>query len=154
LGKITKNPILIVGLISVVVCATIVAYLAMNQVFTTSEPEVEVNGTYQKFEDTSYAVVAAVTGLNFYKSKDTQSVSFYNDENNHYAEKITIYLPNGSVVYTSDYLQPGERVNEIKTVGLTDPGIYDGLIVYTFYTLDKHNFVSRLETSVEIRYIE
>lgn len=96
--------------------------------------------------------IPATTGFIFTHGKTTQDTSFHNPDGNPCAFLITVYLSDGTVVYRSELIYPGESVDGIELSSVLQPGTYmNALLVYDCYELgDNPMPITRCELPIEI----
>lgn len=95
----------------------------------------------------------AVTGLTFKEGSLEQSVDIPNVSSNEYAFIISIYLADGTEVFKSDYVYPGDTLTSIKLTTELKSGTYkNAVMLYRCYTTDtSHIAVSQCEFPIEIK---
>lgn len=121
-------------------------------------PDVIINGN----EDADYigtsssgVVIKATNGLELKSGTLSQTVDFENPNQNQCAITVSIYLSNGTCIYESGYIYPGETVSKIELSTELKSGIYaNALMYYRCYSTDKsHTAISQCEIPIEIRCI-
>ena len=131
---------------------------------TTNQNEVSVKEPEIKFtDDLGYVPPAsqkkvkieAKTGIYLESGYNLQALDFMNLSENNYDMKVMIYLGDGTLLYESGYIQPGEEIDNAEFRIVPERGTYsNALIVYKFYSPDsKHVYASQCETPVEIKVI-
>lgn len=124
---------------------------------TSVEPDIKFTDDlgYEQPEEQKKVKIEARTGIYLKYGKLLQSVDFINLSENKYDMKILIYLGDGTLLYESDYLSPGNSISEAMFRLVPERGAYtNSLIVYKFYSLDeKHRYASQCETPVEIKVV-
>lgn len=118
-------------------------------------PEVSFNGSldYKPFDSDTAIMIEAVTGFEFKSGTLSQSVNIHNLEVNTYDIVICLYLSDGTLLYESNYLSPGDSLSDIQISNPLEAGIYkNSVIVYRICTSDNtHSVVSQCEFPIEIR---
>lgn len=109
------------------------------------------NGYSQRGE-TGGILLKATTGFSFVSGTKVQEIDIPNDRANDCAFTLSIYLADGTEVFCSDYLYPGESLRRIQLSKELDPGIYkNALLIYQCYTISEpHCAISQCEFRVEI----
>lgn len=119
------------------------------------EPEVYVNGDigYEPVSDNNGMVLKAVTGIRLKADAIIQEFEIPNSSSNKYAISAFIILGDGTIIYESGFLYPGEIVEEIELYKSLDKGTYkNSILLYKFYTVDEpHTFISQCEFPIEIK---
>ena len=94
-----------------------------------------------------------VSGYVFKPDVTDQDIGFTNYNSNKYAIKAFLYLADGTGIYESKYMLPGETIGAISLSKPLKAGIYkNALLVYRFYTTDDaHTAISQCEFPIEIQ---
>lgn len=128
-----------------------------NSGVTSSIPEISVDGDigYSNIESDSDVLIHATTGFVFNAGSLEQKVCIENPSENMYDFVVSIYLGDGTLIYHSDYIHPGDSVTSIKTELELESGVYtNSIIVYRLCSTDNsHNVISQCEFPIEIRCI-
>lgn len=102
------------------------------------------NSTGMKFTATSGFVFAA--------NQIDQNARFVNHEDNPYPFKVMLYLADGTAVYESGYIHPGDSIEKIRLSQKLSVGVYKkALMVYRVYSSDLQNAISQYEFPIEIK---
>ena len=120
-----------------------------------SEPELRFNGVveYTEPKKSQNLRLMATNGLVFVNNLETQTVNFANDPSNPYAMKVSLYLGDGTILYESDEIKPGDTITDIKLLEMPRRGTYsNSLMVYRFYD-SRDGFVNQCEFPIEIKIV-
>lgn len=124
--------------------------------YTSQERAIEFEGDngYSEF-DNNNVKIDAVTGIAIYPDGTCPNIDISNDESNNYDEVVEIYLNDGTRLFKTDYLTPGDKLDSVvlNTNSIPHPGVYKGVAVYSFYTKDSHSFVNSCEIPIEINFV-
>lgn len=124
---------------------------------TPSIPEISFDGDigYSNIESDSDVLIHATTGFVFNADSLEQKVCIENPSENMYDFVVSIYLGDGTLVYHSDYIHPGDSVTSIKTELELESGVYaNSIIVYHLCSTDNsHSVISQCEFPIEIRCV-
>ena len=95
----------------------------------------------------------AVSGLVLKQGELEQNVKFANYKDNKFAFRLSMYLSDGTLLYESDYVNPGSELRHIKMSKGLNAGLYsNALLVYRVYsTDDAHTEITQCEFPMEIR---
>lgn len=81
--------------------------------------------------------IPGFTSLTFKKDQLNQSVNFRNPDINKCYFKLTLTLPDGEVLWKSDFLAPGENVTSIVLNRTLEAGVYEhAKLIYSCFSLD------------------
>ena len=147
--KSTKITLLIIVIISLCVLVS----EECSYIFAPGEPDIIVNGEigYEELTKPTGVKLKAVTGINFVAEQCDQTVDFSNEESNQYAIVVMILLGDGTILYESPQINPGESITEIRLSRGLAQGIYkNSLLVYKIYGKDG-TFINQCEFQIEIR---
>ena len=76
-----------------------------------------------------------------------QNVSFKNPESNRCYFVITLYMQDGSLLYKSDLIAPGETINRICLTQLLKTGVYENCVLnYACYSVDDFQQLNGINT--------
>lgn len=96
--------------------------------------------------------IEATSGFVMDAGVTTQSVKFNNSKSNNCAFIVILYLADGTEIYKSDYLYPGESIDEIELKQTLKVGLYkNALMVYQLYSTESHKPINRCEFPIEIQ---
>ena len=110
-----------------------------------------INDGYVSPSDSGVQIEAA-SGFIMNAGVTAQSVKFNNSRSNDCAFIVTLYLADGTEIYKSDYLYPGDSINEIELKRTLKAGLYkDALMVYQLYSIESHKPINRCEFPIEIQ---
>lgn len=159
----SKNKTII---IAIAVLFLVIALAIMHSLLTrnsedhgviSSIPEISFDGDvgYSKIESDSDVLIHATTGFVFNANSLEQKVCIENPSENMYDFVVSIYLGDGTLIYHSDYIHPGDSVTSIKTELELESGVYtNSIIVYRLCATDNsHSVISQCEFPIEIRCI-
>lgn len=120
-------------------------------------PDIGITGSTDYMPYTSGTVsIPAVSGLRFIYENQIQYVQFENPDTNPCCLQISIYLSDGTLVYTSSPLRPGDVLQEILPLVRLMPGIYrHSILVFDCMSLDEpYTPLMRCEFEIEIYVYE
>lgn len=122
--------------------------------YTTAKPGVSLSGDngYEGVHN-GYATFRAVSTMTFLNGDTVHYVGLRNEESNTCDEVVCIYLQDGTLLYRSGYIKPGETLEEAEFVFNGKSGTYHGMVVYEFYSCGSHAFLTQCECPVSIRVI-
>ena len=90
-------------------------------------------------------------GIYLAAGTNQQKVDFYNPESNNCLFKISLYLSNDYLLFESDLLKPGERLNDITINLKLEKCIYKNcVLVYQCYSLDGETPLNGSNQTIEI----
>lgn len=90
-------------------------------------------------------------GIYLAAGTNQQKVDFYNPESNNCLFKISLYLSNDYLLFESDLLKPGERLNDITINLKLEKGIYKNcVLVYQCYSMDGKTQLNSSNQTIEI----
>ena len=105
---------------------------------------------YEAYKNESISI-PGTTGLNFKSEQLSQTVDFYNPKNNPCYFVISLYLSDNTLIYKSDYLSPGEHINEITLNQKLKRGLYSNCrLLYECYTLENKSKLNSGDVKLEI----
>lgn len=147
--------------IAAIVVSIIVVVLMLNRCGSTPTssgdgdimPTIQFNSNdgYVSPSDSGVQIEAA-SGFIMDAGVTAQSVKFNNSKSNDCAFIVTLYLADGTEIYKSDYLYPGDSINEIELKRTLKAGLYkDALMVYQLYSIESHKPINRCEFPIEIQ---
>lgn len=101
------------------------------------------------------ATIPAVGSIQLHSDMFEQNVSLYNPEKNPCVFVISLYLGDGTKVFETEPLYPGDMVTKILTTVKLKAGVYhNAILVYDCYTADgAMTPLTRCELVVEINSI-
>lgn len=90
-----------------------------------------------KDSETEMIAIPGFESLSLEKNQSKQSVNFYNPEKNNCYFKLTLLLPDGTVIWKSKYIEPGNGIYEIDLDNPLEEGEYENAVLkYQCYTLN------------------
>lgn len=118
-------------------------------------PDISISGDLGYEPATADEVtIQATTGFVFQSRSLDQIVDISNPKKNKYGFVISLYLGDGTLLYKSTIVNPGERISHIELSKSLDNGIYrNSIMVYRFYSTDDLRPVSQCEFPVEIKSV-
>ena len=127
-----------------------------NDYYISELPEFQILGDvdYTAAGSTN-AVVTATTGLYFKSNSIDQDVQLGNSSGNPFWLIIELYLGDGTLLYKSAYLTPGESIDHIKLEQTLAPGVYHNcILVYTYCSRTVGNDpLTRCDMNIEITVV-
>lgn len=155
-----RNAIIIVIMLLLLFAVTIPIVLLCNHggnSYRPDLPDIKLNGDdgYSPNQTQQGIKLKGATGLVFEAGSLEQTVDIPNVSENEYAFVLSLYLADGTQIFKSDYIYPGDVLNAIKLNQTLRSGIYkNALMVYSCYTVDaSHIAVSQCEFPIEIKCI-
>ena len=114
-------------------------------------PEIKVNGDAGYSEDTVSGVkLQAVTGV-VIKDKQLQNFEIFNSKENSNFLQVIIVLGDGTDVYQSEFVDPGNMIQKISIDYPLKKGTYENAVfVYRIYDSEQ-NIVGQCEFPIEIK---
>lgn len=157
----SKNKTIIIAtavlflIIAIAIMYSLLTRNSENPSAISSIPEISFDGDagYSEIESDSDILIHATTGFVFNADSLEQKVCIENPSENMYDFVVSIYLGDGTLIYHSDYIHPGDSVTSIKTERELESGVYaNSIIVYRLYSTDtSHDVISQCEFPIEIR---
>lgn len=122
-----------------------------NERITNIEPDIKFDGDAGYSEDiVDYVKLEAYTGLVF-ADRMLQDAVFYNDEANNYLLKVSLYLGDGTLIYESVMLNPGEEAKNVCLNQNLKAGIYkNSILCYKIYSIEDGSFINQCEFPIEL----
>lgn len=100
---------------------------------------------YENYKNQSISI-PGTSGIYLKANQTKQTVDFYNPEENQCYFIISLYLSDGTLIYKSDYIEPGEKITDIELLQTLKKGVYKNCILdYSCFTLNDNK--SRLNGS-------
>lgn len=119
-------------------------------------PELSFNGS-SNFEAYSQimAKIDAVTGMTLKSGVLDQEVDIHNDESNPCVFVVSLYLGDGTKLFQTDSIMPGDSVSSITMLNPVMCGTYrDALLVYDCFTNDGNmTQLNRCEFVIQIKSV-
>lgn len=155
-SKIKKHPLVWVLTFLCVIVGVVLLFHSCRSGETINRstlPDVIINGDDDGYtgEDDGVAI-NATNGIILKSGTKKQHISLDNPKQNDCEMTITIYLSDGTEVFKSDYLQPGESVGDADINVVLKSGKYrNAMILYRCFKADKnHTPITQTEIPVEI----
>ena len=123
--------------------------------YTPSLPDININGDLD-YENRQTGGIAIPTsqGYNLLHGQTEQEINLSNPSANTCDFIISIYLSDGTLLYQSDRVAPGESLTEITILQRLQSGIYrNSIIVYDCYKHGTQEPITRIEVVVELNCI-
>lgn len=130
-------------LVSLLLCLLIV--VSAGRYFNTDQnKEIDTEGqtwTGKKTNDaqkkSDSIAIPGFESMTFSKNQTLQSVNFYNPEVNNCYFKLSLLLPDGTKIWESKFIEPGNGVYEIDLDQTLEEGEYNSTILkYQCFTID------------------
>lgn len=156
----TKNKKSFIAIILVVIIVAVIISLCFYSQKRSKDtapdiPEISFDGDigYSTKQSDNDVVVHATTGFSFAADSLNQEVNIENPAQNTCEFVVSIYLGDGTMLYQSERIRPGDCVTDIQITQTLKMGIYkNSVIAYRFYNADDSNTViSQCEFPIEIR---
>ncbi len=125
-----------------------------------SESDSNAKKDYSNVEFNPDIAIPGFGSLDFKAGKKKQSVNFYNPDTNTCFFKISLVLKDESgdsskdkVLWTSEYIEPGEKITSIRLTEGLNAGEYPGALKYECYSLFERSPLngSNIELTVKVR---
>ena len=95
--------------------------------------------------------IPGYAGLIFQHGTLNQNTDLHNPEKNNCLFVISLYLSDDTLIYKSDYIKPGETLDEITLLQALERGIYKNCkLVYNCYSLDGKTQFNGSNQTIEI----
>lgn len=95
--------------------------------------------------------IPGITGITMKSGQLQQTVDFHNPEQNACYFVLSLYLSDDTLIYQSDFLEPGEHITEIMLNQALQRGVYGKCrLVYECFTLDNKCALNTGEVILEI----
>lgn len=95
--------------------------------------------------------IPGVTGICMEPNQTEQTVHFYNPEKNNCLFVISLYLSDGTLIFQSKYISPGEQLTDIALLTQLEQGIYKNCcLLYECYSLDGLTQYNGSQFTIEI----
>ena len=105
---------------------------------------------YQDYKNQSISI-PGTSGIILKANLISQTVDFYNPAENQCYFIITLCLSDGTMIYKSDYIAPGERLTEIDLLQTLKRGIYKNCTLnYDCFTLTNKSRLNGSTIKIEI----
>lgn len=118
-------------------------------------PDISFDGDvgYSLKQSDNDVVVHATTGFIFTADSLNQEVNIENPTQNTCEFVVSIYLGDGTMIYQSERIRPGDCITDIQITQTLKMGVYkNSVIAYSFYNIDDSDTVmSQCEFPIEIR---
>lgn len=99
--------------------------------------------------------IPGVSGLYLKCGQLNQTVDFYNPNKNNCLFKISLYLSDETLLFESDYIKPGEHLNDITISEPLKQGVYQNcILLYKCFSIDGKTQYNGSQFKVEINSIK
>jgi len=92
------------------------------------------NKDYSNVAESPNISIPGYESLEFKADKVKQSVDFYNPEENTCYFRISLVV-DGNSIWTSDLIEPGDKISTIKLNEILDVGTYSAVLQYECFSL-------------------
>lgn len=125
------------GIVTMLVVALIIGSSFCGAWFWTKHNATEHSTTEAIASETSGGIaIPGYEEIRLKADQTTQSVSFYNPDDNNCYFVISLFIGN-TELYTSEMIAPGGEITEIELIQPLSHGVYyEGIIRYSCYDLD------------------
>lgn len=159
-NNVIKNTLHTAAFGVVVFCICLMVFLCGDyhqkyEPATPDTPDISLSGDLGYVQATADEVtIQAITGFVFQAHSLQQSVDIQNPKKNKYGFVVCLYLEDGTLLYKSTIIDPGERIASIELSKSLEGGIYrNSAIVYRFYSIGDNRPISQCEFPVNIKSI-
>lgn len=153
---IRSATLLFIILLILMLILAIAGIVMNNEQDSSTIPDISFAGDigYSELSD-GEVVVQAVTGLCFNADAAEQDVYIPNSEKNECSFVVSIYLGDGTLLYESPVVKPGNDITSISLYQTLDEGVYhNAVMVYKFCSdSEPCAIVSQCEFPIEIRSV-
>ena len=105
---------------------------------------------YEEYKNQSISI-PGTSGIALAANTTTQTVDFYNPQENQCYFVISLYLSDDTLIYKSDYIEPGERITDIELLQTLKQGIYKNCTLnYDCFTLANKSRLNGSTIKLEI----
>lgn len=105
---------------------------------------------YQNYKNQSISI-PGTSGIILKSNSLSQTVDFYNPAENQCYFIITLCLSDGTMIYKSDYIAPGEKITDIELLQTLKQGIYKNCTLnYDCFTLTTKSRLNGSTVKLEI----
>lgn len=99
--------------------------------------------------------IPGISGLYMKCGQLNQTVDFYNPDKNNCLFKISLCLSDGTLLFESDYIKPGEHLSDIVITESLKQGLYQNCILfYNCFSIDGKTQYNGSQFKVEINSIK
>ena len=133
-----KQPSILWLVLLLVILSLVVVFLITQQ---KEEPQQILGADVSKSElqekDASSIAIPGYEAITLEANTKKQSIALQNPSHNNCLFKIMLILEDGTVLWVSDYVKPGEISNNIKLSKELEPGTYpNSILKYECFTMD------------------
>ena len=149
--RIAAGGIILLILLFVSACAAVAFTNNDSNVEPFKLPELYISGNDGfSAQSKATASISAKSGLAFVDGQSRQRVEFKNPVDNPCEFVVSLYLGDGTRLFTTNSIKPGEIVNSVNLLYDLKPGTYkDAILVYDCYS-DNGDPLTRCEFIIEI----
>ena len=95
--------------------------------------------------------IPGFTGIYLTPGQLNQKVSFYNPDSNNCYFVMSLYLSDDTKIWESDYIAPGEKIEDITLLQSLDRGLYKNCVLcYRCFSLDDKTELNGSTQRIEI----
>lgn len=99
--------------------------------------------------------IPGISGLYLKCGQLNQTVDFYNPDKNNCLFQIALYLSDDTLLFESDYIKPGEHLNDIAISEPLKQGVYQNCtLLYKCFSIDGKTQYNGSQFKVEINSIK
>ena len=92
-----------------------------------------------------------MNGIYLKANQTKQTVDFFNPAENQCYFIISLYLSDGTLIYKSDYIEPGEKITDIELLQTLKKGVYKNCTLnYDCFTLTNKSRLNGSTVKLEI----
>ena len=150
-----KNTAIIILSIALIIVSLLLIYNGQqsggNSSIRNKDPTIYINGDigYEELPNNNVKL-QAFTGITFEANHTDQIFAFANDAYNRNPISVVLLLGDGTILYKSNILSPGDLVTEIELSFSLKPGLYrNSVMLYKVYS-STGTVISQCEFPVEI----
>ena len=149
--RIVAVGIILLILLFVSACAAVAFTNNDSNIEPFKLPELSISGNDGfNAQSKATASISAKSGLTFVDGQNQQRVEFKNPVDNPCEFVVSLYLGDGTHLFTTNPIKPGEIVNSVNLLHDLKPGTYkDAILVYDCYSYNGEP-LTRCEFIIEI----
>lgn len=149
--RIAAGGIILLILLFISACAAAAITSNNNNVEPFKLPKLSISGNDGfSAQSKATASISAKSGLTFVDGQSQQRVEFKNPVDNPCEFVVSLYLGDGTHLFTTNPIKPGEIVNSVNLLHDLKPGTYkDAILVYDCYS-ENGEPLTRCEFIIEI----
>ena len=149
--RIAAGGIILLILLFVSACIAVAFTNNDSNIESFKLPELSISGNDGfNAQSKATASISAKSGLTFVDGQSQQRVEFKNPVDNQCEFVVSLYLGDGTHLFTTNPIKPGEIVNSVNLLHDLKPGTYkDAILVYDCYS-ENGEPLTRCEFIIEI----